>query len=122
MKLKERPIFKTAVHELGMVRLVAELPQQPPRIHAIARKEFGLVLYGATLPAVNTIRDPQGKLLGTRVKQGRVSFLYDKQGRYIKDTIVPITQPKSARRRRRSTATAVPRTARAKHKDEVGNG
>ena len=121
MKLKERPIFKTAVHELGMVRLVAELPQRPPRIHKIARKEFGLVLYGAILPAVSTIRDPQGKLLGARVKQGRVSFLYDNQGRYIKETIVPFTRPKNARRRRRSTAAAVLRT-RAKHKDEVGNG
>ncbi len=93
-KLEERPLFKTSVHETGAVFLVADLPDNRPRIGKFRKKEFGLMLYGATLPNVDTLRDARGRLLGERVKKGLITFLYDRDGRFIKDPFVPIQKAK----------------------------
>jgi hypothetical protein len=102
LKLKERPQFATSVHDSGLVRLVARLPGSRPQIEKISRKDFGAVLYGAMLPISNTIRGKHGKRLGARIKAGRVSFLYDNKGRFIKNLVVPISGDAPETKRSRS--------------------
>jgi hypothetical protein len=98
MKLLERPVFATAVNDSGGVLLRAFLPPSFPQIEKITSKELGLVVYGATMPAIKTARDKHGKLLGERVKHGRAGFLYRRDGSFIRDSIVPISTRRSKSR------------------------
>lgn len=96
MKLKNRPTFRTLVHESGAVRLIAEFPGDGPKIARITRKDRGLVLYGAMQPDVDRLRDRNGKGLKTRLMNGSITFLFNNEGQFIKDSYVPLVPPKDA--------------------------
>ena len=99
MKLRERPRFATAVNDSGGVLLRAFLPPAFPRIRKITSKELGLVVYGATMPLIKTLRDKHGRLIGERVKKGQAGFLFRRDGRFIRDSIVPIPPSRTQKSR-----------------------
>ena len=103
VNLKQRtpPEFMTAINNEGEAALVARIREWPPRLYKIYRSDWARLLHGATMPAVLTARDRSGKLLARQIKKGRVSFLFDDNDRFIKESFVPTSETAIAERRSR---------------------
>ena len=86
LNLKDRPTYYSGTDATGVLRMSASLPDHV-NFEDPLNVTLGTVVYGLCKEIISTLKNADEDNLHDHVKQGRYTFLFDSEGRFIQNSM-----------------------------------